>query len=46
MTYCAPNLPFFETVLWYAKQMGAVVLISGVCLGAYFGAVRLIARRK
>lgn len=32
MIHCAPDIPFFETVLWYAKQYGAILLLVSFAL--------------
>ncbi len=29
-TFCAPDLPFWETVLWQAKQVGAALVLVGL----------------
>jgi len=34
---CAPDLPFFETVLWHLKQIGAVGLIVVCVFATTFG---------
>jgi hypothetical protein len=30
MVNCAPDLPFFETVLWHLKQFAAIMVIIGL----------------